>query len=67
MRDVAVEAMCDGCDGAGVPLLPDEVDVARSVWGWVFPVGKRSVVLKRCWFIALAFSRPYFIAELGTN
>ena len=35
MRDVAVEAMCDGCDGAGVPLLPDEVDVARSVWGWV--------------------------------
>ena len=35
MRDVAVEAMCDGCDGAGMPLLPDVVDVARSLWGWV--------------------------------
>ena len=35
MRDVAVEAMCDGCGETGVPLVPDEVDEARSLWGWV--------------------------------
>jgi hypothetical protein len=30
-----VEAMCDGCGETGMPLLPGEVDEARSLWGWV--------------------------------